>query len=888
MAWYLTWYLTCHLALPMPEHPVQGNPLCTGNRCAINVAPYTGKAATSPLARLPREQQVSTLTTMRDSPTPDSINPKQPIPAPELKGNLVDSLIRGSSVMATLIRSHEWARSPLGPIEKWPGALLTSVNLVLSSPVHMQLLWGPGFTVFYNDAFSVQLGGMHPDALGQSARVVWKDAWPLVEQRLFATRSTGAVTDERSARIPIERDGLLEDSYWDFSYSPIYELDGTIAGVLNISHEITKEVIAERKLRASEQRSEQVLRSIGDAVIVTDAEANITRMNRVAEELTGWLERDAQGQALSQVFHIVHADTRQIMENPAAKVQRLGTIVGLANHTILLRKDGREIHIDDSGAPIQDTDGKFTGIVLVFRDVTAQRDSEVQLRAAQDHLIRSEADLKLITNALPAYISYVDTNLRYTRANRAYERLVGIKVSDLIGKRIDEVLDPIAVITVRQHLLKALAGIPQSFTYRLAAYEGERVLSVSHIPDLDANGIARGVVIEAHDITEQKRAEEMLLRSQERFRILIERSSFGVAIGNTRGNLTYLNPALLGLLDYTEEEVASGKVRWDRLTPPQFKDADQRAIEQLETSGVVVPYEKAYLSREGRAIPLLIGAAVIPSEAGADHDTDIAVFATDLTTQKRAEAVLLQTEKLAAVGKLASSISHEINNPLEAVTNLLYIARLDQSLTLKTREILDLADRELARVAQVASQTLRFHRQSTAPMTIQPEALVEDVLRLYSPRFANAGIRITRTYRLGAQVTCYEGEIRQVLSNLIGNALDAMRAGGTLFVRTRNAINWSTGEGGVRITVADTGSGMSPETLAHMFEAFYTTKEINGTGLGLWISLRIVQKHRGLLGAYSSTRASRHGAVFALWLPAKLAESAHQAWHLEEDEIGQT
>jgi signal transduction histidine kinase len=260
----------------------------------------------------------------------------------------------------------------------------------------------------------------------------------------------------------------------------------------------------------------------------------------------------------------------------------------------------------------------------------------------------------------------------------------------------------------------------------------------------------------------------------------------------------------------------------------------------------------------------------------------------DLRKQKRTEGMLLQSEKLAAVGKLASSISHEINNPLEAVTNLLYLARLDETISQQARDYLETADRELARVSQVASQTLRFHRQSTRPMRLDPQSLLEEVLLLYNARLANSHVRVERRYQPGVGLTCYEGDIRQVLNNLIGNAIDAMRntTGGCLTVRTRSLTQRSSGVPGVQITVADTGSGMTRSTLNQIFDAFYTTKGIHGTGLGLWISSRIVHKHRGSLRAYSSESPEHHGTIFQLWLPVDLAPSAREPWH--EDEVTST
>ena len=244
----------------------------------------------------------------------------------------------------------------------------------------------------------------------------------------------------------------------------------------------------------------------------------------------------------------------------------------------------------------------------------------------------------------------------------------------------------------------------------------------------------------------------------------------------------------------------------------------------------------------------------------------ITLFFRDVTKDKQSAAALIQNEKLAAVGRLASSIAHEINNPLEAVTNLLYIARGSRDVE-EIHQALDLADQEVRRMTVITNQTLRFHRQSTLPQDITCLDLFSTVLVMYESKIKNLGIQVEKRKRANKPVRIFEGDIRQVLNNLIGNAIDAMKAGGRLLVRSREATRWSTGQKGLILTVADTGSGMPHEVASRIFEAFYTTKGIGGSGLGLWISKEIVDRHHGSLRVRSSEAPGRHGSVFTLFLP---------------------
>ena len=247
----------------------------------------------------------------------------------------------------------------------------------------------------------------------------------------------------------------------------------------------------------------------------------------------------------------------------------------------------------------------------------------------------------------------------------------------------------------------------------------------------------------------------------------------------------------------------------------------------------------------------------------------VAITAASLerTQQILAERALIESEKLAVVGRLASSIAHEINNPLEAVTNLLYLAECN-SAPGEVRDYLQMAGVELRRVAAITSQTLRFHKQASSPQEVTTQELLLSVLSVYQGRLANSRVEVVERYRAHRAVRCFEGEIRQVVSNMVGNGLDAMSAnGGRLFLRTRLATSWATAQRGVMITVADEGSGISQASMAKLFTPFFTTKGIMGTGLGLWVSKEIVDRHRGGLRVRSRQGTGMRGTVFVLFLP---------------------
>jgi signal transduction histidine kinase/HAMP domain-containing protein len=248
----------------------------------------------------------------------------------------------------------------------------------------------------------------------------------------------------------------------------------------------------------------------------------------------------------------------------------------------------------------------------------------------------------------------------------------------------------------------------------------------------------------------------------------------------------------------------------------------------------------------------------------------VGVIVLDASERKRSEEALRKTEKLAATGRLAASISHEINNPLEAITNLLFLLRNFCRLEDPALNYVIMAEHEARRISEITQQTLRFYRQPTQPARANVGELLDSVLSLYQGRLKTLNIQVERKFDPKVDLFCFAGELRQVFANLIGNAIDASSDGGRLMVRFRLSKNWrDPGQTGVRFVMADTGTGMEPAVLERIFEAFFTTKSVTGTGLGLWVSQEIIEKHGGLVRVRSRTAAqgTPSGTVFQLFIP---------------------
>jgi len=240
----------------------------------------------------------------------------------------------------------------------------------------------------------------------------------------------------------------------------------------------------------------------------------------------------------------------------------------------------------------------------------------------------------------------------------------------------------------------------------------------------------------------------------------------------------------------------------------------------------------------------------------------------DITAQLQAEEALRETEKLAAMGRVAGIIAHEINNPLAAITNIFFLLRNHPSLDDEARHCAALAEQELQRVAHITRQTLSFYRESKTPIAVTLTELLDDVVGLQERQMQISHISLRKRYRTPGLVHGFPVELRQVFLNLIGNAIQAMPEGGNLCLTVRETYDWTLRRRGVSVSIVDTGVGVKPQDSRRLFEPFFSTKSTKGTGLGLWISRGIVQKYDGRI-SFRSLRGDRRSATcFRVFLPS--------------------
>ena len=359
---------------------------------------------------------------------------------------------------------------------------------------------------------------------------------------------------------------------------------------------------------------------------------------------------------------------------------------------------------------------------------------------------------------------------------------------------------------------------------------------------------------------------QQLRESREWFQTTLKSLGDAVIAADARGRVTFINPVAEELTGWTAVQ-ARQRPMLEVLQP-----ADESSRSELANPIALRGQQAAQLdnvvlcSRAGRQYPAEMTSAPITDAHGMVVGA-VMVF-RDVTHRRQTEHTLRTNERLTTAGRLSATIAHEIRNPLDTVSNLIYLMQHDPQDPAVSRQYLDMASDELARIAQITTQLLTFHREAAKPVEVSLQEVLESVLVLYAPQIRKSRIEIVRVFEDTAPVRGYPGELRQVFSNLVGNAVEAMSEGGRLVLHLRNSSSADDGSRkGVRVTVLDSGPGIPPGIRRNLFAPFFTTKGEKGTGLGLWVSRGIVDKHEGTIHLSSITRDGRHGTAFSVFLP---------------------
>ena len=489
-------------------------------------------------------------------------------------------------------------------------------------------------------------------------------------------------------------------------------------------------------------------------------------------------------------------------------------------------------------------------------------------------LRESEQRFRVVTEAMPVMVWMSGTDKLCTYFNKSWLDFVGRTLEQECGNGWAENVHPDDFERCLQIYLSCFdARQPFEMHYRLRHRSGEFRWILDHgVPRHAPDGTFEGYVGGCLDIHQQKEAAEKIktaFLTSQRLAAIVESSNDAIVSKDLNGIVTSWNPAAERIFGYTAEEMVGRSIRI--VIPPELQDDEERILATIARGERIEHFETTRLAKTGKRIDVSLTISPVKDETG--RIVGAAKIARDVTEQKKAEHALRTTERLASVGRLAATVAHEINNPLEAVNNLLYLAkeRTDRE---EVRKFLVEAEEELDRVSHVTKQTLGFYRDTKKPSAVRVGALLNPLIAVFAPRSRNKGVEICPEILDDAEIYAVAGEIRQVIANLLSNSIDAVQAGGHIRIRVSGGRAHPDEQlSGVRITIADSGPGIPAELRRRLFEPFFTTKENVGTGLGLWVCKRIVDTHHGSIRVKSSTEVGRSWTVVSVFLPSIQAQA---------------
>lgn len=469
------------------------------------------------------------------------------------------------------------------------------------------------------------------------------------------------------------------------------------------------------------------------------------------------------------------------------------------------------------------------------------------------------AHLTAIVDSSDDAIISKDLNGIIVSCNESASRMFGCPANEIIGESILRFIPPELHHEEDVILGKLIAGA------RIAHYEtiwvkknGEKFpIFVTISPIRDEKGKIVGASKVARDILDRPKNDD----SRFRLAAIVDSAEDAIVSKDLNGVVRTWNQGAFRMFGYTAEEMVGESIL--RIIPKELYYEEDEILRKLRVGDRVDHYETVRLKKGGERIEVSVTISPIRNTSG--QVTGASKIARDISDRRRMERLVIQAEKLAATGRMAASIAHEINNPLESLINLIFLARQNSPEGGKAYAHLLTAEQELERVGHIARQTLGYYRDTGLPGEFHLHELLENVLIVYRAKLLATGITVETRFNDLQKITVSRGETLQVFSNLITNAADAMRDGGILSIFSRK-IPGPSGEG-IQVVIRDTGTGIKLENLEKIFEPFFTTKGNLGTGIGLWIARQLVERRGGQISISTSTEGGSSGTSVTVFLP---------------------
>ena len=447
--------------------------------------------------------------------------------------------------------------------------------------------------------------------------------------------------------------------------------------------------------------------------------------------------------------------------------------------------------------------------------------------------------------------------------NESTEQIFGYSADELVGQPFAQLvpahLRELPAIAIQEYFAKMGKPFATSRTEILGLRRNGQTIPLELSFGSSATPNGYPFIAFLRDISDQKQAQEARLR----LAAIVESSDDAIISKDLNGIVTSWNAGAERIFGYTAEEIVGRPITL--IIPPELQSDETRILEVLKRGERINHFETIRVTKSGQRINVSLTVSPVKDERG--RVIGAAKIARNITQQKQMEEALRISERLASVGRLAATIAHEINNPLEAIVNLVYLAKNSPGISSPAREYLAAAEEELDRVTHLTKQTLGFYREQKGAGPTRIGLQMRQLLALLSSKIKKKGIAVRLKVADDPEIIAIPSEIRQLLANILTNSIDATPPRGTIEIRISHAVRWRNHAPSVRITVADSGPGISPAHRPRIFEPFFTTKTDVGTGLGLWICRSIVARHAGKIQVKSSTAPGRSWTAVSVLLP---------------------
>ncbi|MDF1644006.1 MAG: PAS domain S-box protein [Pseudomonadales bacterium] len=649
------------------------------------------------------------------------------------------------------------------------------------------------------------------------------------------------------------------------------ELDILLDALTSMQHQLNSSV---QSLKESEENLSLTLDCIGDAVIATDYEGSVARMNPIAEQLTAWSLQDALGRDIKEIFPIIDAITGLPVENPVDQALTTGKIVTLSNSTTLIAKDGEQYQIADSAAPIRNSVDEIIGGILVFHDVTAAYQMRKNLRETQKRL-------KLHIDQTPLGVIEWDSEFRVVDWNPAAEKIFGYSKKEVLGKRHKDLLVPSSAVD-------GVEGRWNSFIDHLTAdkFVSENITKNGDplrcewysTPLLDEDGDMIGVASLVLDVTKRIETEQALAQNRSEQEMLLSYMLDAIISTDSQGVIESFNASAEKMFGYKASDAIGEELRiiLPEETLPLYNNLIRQPLSRQTDGTLARVYEVLAVKKNGQKFPMRFSIGVPPRQGNSQQKFIFSIH--DLTIEAQKEEQLRHSQKMDALGKLTGGIAHDYNNMLGIILGYTELLNMTLPPDSTAREYIDKIEQAGERGVALTKKMLSISRRQPIEASAVNINLVLKQQQQMLQKTLTA--RVTVNMKLASDlwyVWIDEGDFSDVIINLSINAMHAIDSVGTLIFETMNH-GFSSGEGlpanlaagdYVLLRVIDTGKGMDKETIEKIFDPFFTTKGDKGSGLGLSQVYGFMERSKGAVRVESEVTK---GTCFTLYFPRYLQE----------------